>query len=57
MYQIGDRVGLEIPAWLAEERGFDIRFIEGSVKAVTLKALLVELDDGDEVWIPLSEVQ
>jgi hypothetical protein len=56
MYEMGESVELEISEWLAEKKGFDTRFVEGQVLVVTNKAVLIELLDGDEVWIPLSEV-
>lgn len=57
MYQKGDMVDLELPEWLADREGLDTRFVEGEVKAVTQKAILVEMLDGSELWVPLSEVE
>lgn len=56
MYQVGEAVELELSDWLAEKEGFDTRFIEGQVLATTNRAVLIELLDGDEVWVPFSEM-
>lgn len=56
MYSIGEYVELTIPRWLADKHGFDSQYVEGEIKALTDKAILVETLDGDEVWLPLSEV-
>ena len=50
-------VTVRIPQWLAEKKGFDTCYLEGTVEVTTEKAMLLKLVDGVEVWLPLQCVE
>lgn len=53
---IGDLIEITIEPWLAKSKGFDTSIISGEVRALTDKAVLLELDDGSQEWFPLSQI-
>ena len=54
MWRAGDSVDITIPEWLADNEGFDTCHLEGTVRLAKGKAVLIELVDGTEVWLPTS---
>ncbi len=48
----GEEIGVKVDDWLAEKKGFYEGKVEGTVEAVTKKAVLI-----DEEWIPKSQVE
>lgn len=54
-YMIGDRISVALPAWLAEAKEIEDGNAEGTVSAVTPKAVLLAIE-GDETWLPKSQI-
>jgi hypothetical protein len=51
----GKDVRFELPEWLAERTGLPIRN-EGFVVKETKKAVLLRIEDKDELWLPIKEM-
>ncbi len=49
---VGKEVEVQIPEWLAKKHGYDSVYLEGYVAAETMRAIKLELCDGDNVWLP-----
>lgn len=56
MIKKDDLIEITIPEWLAEKKGSDTRNLEGRVEFITEKAILLETQDKDKMWLPLSQI-
>ena len=48
----GEEIGVKVADWLAEKNRIPEGIVEGTVEAVTKKAVLI-----DDYWVPKSQVE
>lgn len=52
----GDQVEVVMPKWLSEAKESDTCNIEGTIKIITEKAILLKTVDKGEIWLPKSQI-